>query len=54
MFISALITRTAKVNRYKVECPCRKLFPGMILRAENELNLNLAASFLVSDKLSDI
>jgi D-glycero-D-manno-heptose 1,7-bisphosphate phosphatase len=35
-------------------CDCRKPAPGMILQAQRELDLDLDASFLVGDKLSDI
>jgi putative nucleotidyltransferase with HDIG domain len=34
-------------------CDCRKPAPGMVLRAARELNLDLAASFMVGDKPSD-
>lgn len=38
----------------QLNCDCRKPFPGMILQAGDELNIDLAASWLVGDKLSDI
>lgn len=41
-------------GRYKVRCGCRKPEPGMILRARDELGLDLGRSFLVGDKRSDI
>lgn len=44
----------AETKRYRTKCACRKPAPGMILQAAAELNLNLAASFLVGDKVSDI
>lgn len=44
----------AGVELYRTECNCRKPAPGMILQAAAELNLNLATSFLVGDKWSDI
>lgn len=44
----------AEVERYRVDCDCRKPQPGMLKRAEKELNINLKQSFLVGDKLSDI
>lgn len=43
-----------KVERYRKVCECRKPAPGMILRAAVELNLDLAASVLVGDKVSDL
>jgi D-glycero-D-manno-heptose 1,7-bisphosphate phosphatase len=44
----------AKIERYRVNCNCRKPEPGMLIRAEKELNLDLMQSFMVGDKLSDI
>jgi len=44
----------AKVERYRVDCNCRKPKPGMLIRAEKELNIDLKQSFIVGDKLSDI
>ena len=44
----------AKVAKYRVNCDCRKPEPGMLLRAEKELNINLKQSFMIGDKLSDI
>jgi histidinol-phosphate phosphatase family protein len=35
-------------------CECRKPAPGMILQAAHELNLDLARSFMVGDKPSDV
>lgn len=42
------------VPRLAVECDCRKPAPGMLLQAANDLDLDLSASVLVGDKLSDI
>jgi D-glycero-D-manno-heptose 1,7-bisphosphate phosphatase len=39
---------------YLQSCTCRKPAPGMILRAARERQLNLAASVLFGDKMSDI
>jgi len=36
------------------ECDCRKPKPGMLLRAARDLNINLAASFMVGDRWRDI
>ncbi|MFP2770952.1 D-glycero-beta-D-manno-heptose 1,7-bisphosphate 7-phosphatase [Oceanisphaera sp. KMM 10153] len=35
-------------------CDCRKPAPGMLLQAAQELNINLAASYMVGDKVSDM
>lgn len=42
------------VESYRVACNCRKPAPGMLLRAAEELKLDLAASVIIGDKRSDI
>lgn len=42
------------VEDYRVECICRKPKPGMLLRAAAELGLDLARSYMIGDKLSDL
>lgn len=42
------------ITGYAVDCDCRKPMPGLLLRAANELCLDLSASYLIGDKLSDI
>lgn len=44
----------APVAAYRLECGCRKPRPGMVLDLARQLNVNLAASILVGDKLSDV
>jgi D-glycero-D-manno-heptose 1,7-bisphosphate phosphatase len=44
----------AKVAAYRLQCDCRKPAPGMLLRAARELSLDLAASVMVGDRLSDV
>ena len=44
----------AKIERYRVDCNCRKPKPGMLIKAEKELNIDLQRSFMVGDKASDI
>ena len=44
----------AGIGAYQRECECRKPAPGMILRAQRELGLDLGASTLVGDKESDM
>lgn len=44
----------ATIEKYKIDCKCRKPKPGMLKQAEKDLNLNLKRSFLIGDKLSDI
>ncbi len=44
----------ATIEKYKIDCECRKPKPGMLRQAEKDLNLNLKRSFLIGDKISDI
>ena len=44
----------AKIDRFRVDCNCRKPRPGMLTRAGEELNIDLKQSFMVGDKLSDM
>lgn len=44
----------ADVASYRLECTCRKPKPGMLLRAAKDLGLDLEASVMVGDRLSDI
>ena len=39
---------------YRAECDCRKPRPGLLKRAATELSLDLGASVMVGDKLSDV
>lgn len=42
------------VPDFSIDCICRKPSPGMLIKAARELELDLASSVLVGDKLSDI
>ena len=44
----------AKIEEYKKNCECRKPKPGLLLKAANDLNINLAESWMVGDSLTDI
>jgi D-glycero-D-manno-heptose 1,7-bisphosphate phosphatase len=44
----------AAVAAYRLDCDCRKPAPGMLLRAARELALDLGASVIVGDRLSDV
>ena len=44
----------ATVPEYRCVCPCRKPRPGMLLRAAEEHDLDLKASFMVGDRMTDI
>ncbi len=39
---------------YRADCDCRKPRPGMLLRARDELGIDLARSYLVGDSMRDI
>lgn len=43
-----------QVAEYRKRCDCRKPAPGMLLRAARDLDLDLAASFMVSDRYQDL
>lgn len=43
-----------KDPRYAVACDCRKPGPGLLLRAAEELGLDLAASWMLGDILDDV
>jgi D-glycero-D-manno-heptose 1,7-bisphosphate phosphatase len=42
------------VERYAIDCSCRKPKPGMLLRAARELALDLSASWMIGDILDDV
>jgi D-glycero-D-manno-heptose 1,7-bisphosphate phosphatase len=44
----------AEVAEYRVVCACRKPRAGMLLRAAGELGIDLAASWMIGDRVSDL
>jgi len=44
----------APLEAYRRECECRKPKPGMALQAADELDIDLARSFVVGDRWSDV
>jgi D-glycero-D-manno-heptose 1,7-bisphosphate phosphatase len=44
----------APLERYRMDCECRKPRPGMLRRAAEMLDLDLQLSFLVGDRLADV
>ncbi len=42
------------IEEYKIVCECRKPKPGMVRDAADKLNLDLARSYIVGDRMSDI
>ena len=43
-----------EVTRYRSSCECRKPRAGMLLRARDEMGIDLESSYLVGDHLRDI
>ena len=39
---------------YRIECGCRKPLPGMLQQAARDLDIDLASSFMIGDKLADV
>jgi D-glycero-D-manno-heptose 1,7-bisphosphate phosphatase len=44
----------AEIAEFRRDCDCRKPRPGMLHRAARELGLDLAASWMVGDRTSDL
>ena len=42
------------VPEYAIDCDCRKPKPGLLLRAAKDFDIDLAASFMIGDKESDL
>lgn len=42
------------IGEFKRHCDCRKPQPGMLFEAAGDLGVDLAASYIVGDKLADI
>lgn len=42
------------VPEYAIDCDCRKPKPGLFLRAAKDLDIDLASSFMIGDKESDL
>ncbi len=44
----------ATLKKYQQNCECRKPKPGLLLQAASEFDINLAASWMIGDRISDI
>jgi len=42
------------LKEFAIECYCRKPFPGMLMQAANDFNLEMTSSVLIGDKSSDL
>jgi D-glycero-D-manno-heptose 1,7-bisphosphate phosphatase len=45
---------TEGIELYRQDCNCRKPAPGMLLRAAQDLNIDLTKSYLVGDRFRDM
>ena len=45
---------TEGIEPYRRDCNCRKPAPGMLLRAAQDLNIDLTKSYLVGDRFRDM
>ncbi len=41
-------------GHYRIDCDCRKPKPGMLVQAARELGIDLAKSWLIGDRLTDL
>jgi D-glycero-D-manno-heptose 1,7-bisphosphate phosphatase len=41
-------------SRYRIDCLCRKPAPGLALQAAADLDLDLARSYMIGDKIDDL
>lgn len=44
----------APLPQYRQQCECRKPRPGMVRRAENDLDIDLSRSYVVGDRWLDV
>ena len=42
------------IGKYRRECNCRKPAPGMLLQAQCDLDIDMASSIFIGDKLTDM
>jgi D-glycero-D-manno-heptose 1,7-bisphosphate phosphatase len=45
---------TAEIEKYRLDCDCRKPGPGMLRQAAADLDLDLSRSFAIGDKWTDV
>lgn len=44
----------ATLPEYRIACTCRKPRPGMLLSAADDLSIDLSASYMIGDRMSDV
>ena len=42
------------LDRFRCKCSCRKPEPGLVLKASEDLDIDLSRSYVVGDKVSDV
>ena len=42
------------IDEYRKECGCRKPLPGMLFEAAEDFSIDLAASYIIGDKMADV
>ncbi|MCB0282767.1 MAG: HAD family hydrolase [Calditrichae bacterium] len=42
------------IEKYSIECTCRKPKPGLILKAKQEHDINFSESFMIGDRYKDM
>jgi D-glycero-D-manno-heptose 1,7-bisphosphate phosphatase len=45
---------SGKIPAYKIACNCRKPMPGLLVRAAEEMNIDLSHSWMIGDILNDV
>ena len=53
-YIYIMLRYEGEVVELKIDCDCRKPKPGMLIKAAEELNIDLSASFMVGDGENDV
>lgn len=43
-----------RVKKYKIKCNCRKPKPGLLLKAQEDFDLDLKNSYLIGDGITDV
>lgn len=44
----------ATMEKYRINCECRKPKPGMLLTAATNFNIDISQSYMIGDRISDI
>ena len=44
----------AKIEKYRIDCDCRKPNPGMVLKACHDFGIDMSKSYMIGDKKRDV